>query len=97
MLHYPRWTVTLQLGGQPQTLILYPPAPGQAAPLVDAPALQGTALCPGCGLLFLRAHLIACAACGRGVCARCVVYRSRLGLFRKPFCSAACAAGGVRG
>ena len=93
LLHYPRWTVTLQLGGQPQTLILYPPAPGQPAPLVEAPALHGTALCPGCGLLFLRAHLIACAACGRGVCARCVVYRSRLGLFRKPFCSAACAAG----
>ncbi len=93
LLHYPRWTVTLRLGEQSHTLILYPPAPGGAAPLVEAPLLQGTALCPGCGRLFLRAHLIACATCGRGVCARCAVYRSRLGLFRKPFCSPACAAG----
>ena len=97
LLYYPRWTVTLQLGGQPQTLLLYPPAPGQGTPLVEAPALQGTALCPGCGLLFLALHLIPCAACGRGICARCVVYRGRLGLFRKPFCSATCAAVGVRG
>jgi tRNA A-37 threonylcarbamoyl transferase component Bud32 len=91
VLHYPRWTVRVQVGGHAHSLTLYPPPPGPHAPHIDAPTLSGTALCPGCRRLFLATHLLTCAACGRGVCARCVVQHTRLGIFRKSFCSQACA------
>jgi hypothetical protein len=34
--------------------------------------------------------MTACAACGKRICSRCVIQKSRLGIFRKPFCSPAC-------
>jgi hypothetical protein len=92
LFHLPRWALQVRVRGQVYPLEVYQGAAGAGPRLWVGPTpLAGMVFCPVCGRLQLPAQMVACAACGRRVCARCAVYRTRLGLFRKQFCSSACA------
>ena len=68
-----------------------PVAPAGAGLYLLTSTLPGGAFCPGCGSVLASSQLIPCENCGRRVCTRCAITRTRFGLFRKTYCSAACA------
>ncbi len=93
LLHLPRWSLTLALRDQtvPVEVLQGRPAQGTAPLQVVSAPVAGSVYCAACGRFYPAAQMNTCAACGRRVCPRCTVQRSRLAIFRKPFCSAACA------
>lgn len=92
LLHLPRWAVQVGLRGQRYALEAFQAAPDSGPALfVLATQMAGSVFCPTCGRLYPPIQMIACAVCGRRVCGRCAVQRSRMAIFRKQFCSPACA------
>lgn len=93
LLHHPRWALDVSIRGHSYHLDAYQAAPGAPGPAlwVVAHTLSGSTFCAGCGNFLAPPGLVACATCGRRVCLRCAVQRSRLGIFRKYFCGPTCA------
>jgi hypothetical protein len=92
LLHLPRWTLQVGLRGQRYALEAFQAAPDSPTPLlVGATQMAGLVFCPTCGRLYPLVQMVACAVCGRQICGHCAVQRSRMGIFRKQFCSATCA------
>ncbi|HUS15027.1 MAG TPA: protein kinase [Chloroflexia bacterium] len=93
LLHHPLWSLRLGVRGQVHTVTAYQGAPRSGGPpfYVVAGDVTGGEFCSGCGSLFAPGAMTACAECGRRMCGRCIVHRSRLAIFHKPFCSDACA------
>jgi hypothetical protein len=93
LLHHPRWTVRVGIRAQVVEIEAYQAAPDTAGAVlwVTRHTLPGLHFCPGCGLLLAPPQLVACAACGKRVCAKCALHKSRLGIFRKHFCNRTCA------
>ncbi len=96
LAYVPRWVLTIELRGRPYRLeawqvCLDPAAKPGATLYVTTTTLPGTAFCPGCGLVVPPAQLVPCDRCGRQVCGRCAIVRTRFGFFHKTYCSAACA------
>jgi serine/threonine protein kinase len=96
LVYVPRWVVSLELRGRTYRLETWQvaapaPAPAGASLYVLHTSLPGTAFCPGCGTVLAPAQLVLCDRCGKQVCSRCAITRTRFGLFHKTYCSAACA------
>ena len=96
LVYVPRWVLAVDLRGRTYRLEAWqvrpPPAALPGATLyVLHTSLPGTAFCPGCGAVVAPAQLVACDRCGKQVCARCAITRTRFGFFHKTYCSAACA------
>jgi hypothetical protein len=93
LLHHPLWVLRMAVRGQVHTMTVYQGMPGATGQpfYVGSGDVTGGEFCSGCGGLFAPAAMTACAECGRRVCARCTVHRSRLAILHKPFCSDACA------
>lgn len=96
LAYVPHWVLRVELRARPYAIEAWqvgrdPAAPAGAGLYILTSTLPGGAFCPGCGSVLAPAQLIPCENCGRRVCTRCAVIRTRFGLFRKTFCSAACA------
>jgi len=92
LFHHPCWSLRFTVRGHSYDMQAYQAAPDTAGPplWVVGGDMAGRAFCPGCGRLLPVSQMTACAACGKRICARCVIQKARLGIFRKPFCSPAC-------
>jgi serine/threonine-protein kinase len=96
LAYVPHWVLRVELRGRPYAIEAWqvgrdPAAPPGAGLYVLTSTLPGGAFCPGCGSVLAPAQLVRCENCGRRVCTRCAITRTRFGLFRKTYCSAACA------
>jgi tRNA A-37 threonylcarbamoyl transferase component Bud32 len=96
LTYVPRWVLAVDLRGRTYRLEAWqvghqPATPPGATLYVLHTSLPGTAFCPGCGAVVAPAQLVACDRCGKQVCPRCAITRTRFGFFHKTYCSAECA------